>query len=288
MHLQNFNIGQDHQAQMNNLLLHRHLQRPPQQGYQDSYCANAASLPPQEQAPLMRTEQTSPTEKKRSIPEFLYRLVTILEEDNDIIEWNDGDIVMRHPDRLETEVLARYFRTANLASFQRQLNYFGFHKGSGFGKFCPCTYTNPKTNNDIKSILTLKRIKPRQNKSAESRKKNASHTATVPEEVRLEPPADSLPTQGRIPQALLPQEHDNAMAAFAVAAEQQARQVHPVSREESLARMGISGLRAVTPELRALHWHPTPMENFHLGSPWGAVTPGELAYFRQSRGLGRW
>jgi HSF-type DNA-binding len=55
------------------------------------------------------------------IAEFLYQLTKMLTEDNgEIIEWSDGRIKVHHPERLEAEVLHKYFRHSKFASFQRQ------------------------------------------------------------------------------------------------------------------------------------------------------------------------
>jgi len=92
------------------------------------------------------------------IPEFLYQLTKMLTDDNsEIIEWQDGRIKVHHPERLEGEVLARYFRHSKFASFQRQLNYFGFRKIAGKGKMSPCSYVNEAATDDIRSLLLIKR-----------------------------------------------------------------------------------------------------------------------------------
>jgi hypothetical protein len=45
------------------------------------------------------------------IAEFLYQLTKMLTEDNsEIIEWADGRIKVHHPERLEGDVLIKYFR----------------------------------------------------------------------------------------------------------------------------------------------------------------------------------
>lgn len=92
------------------------------------------------------------------IAEFLYQLTKMLQDDNDdIIEWTHGRIKVHHPDRLETEVLHKYFRHSKFASFQRQLNYFGFRKIAGKGKMAPCSYVNEACTDDIRSLLHIKR-----------------------------------------------------------------------------------------------------------------------------------
>jgi hypothetical protein len=74
------------------------------------------------------------------IAEFLYQLTKLLCDGNgEIIEWVDGKIKVHHPERLEGEVLHKYFRHSKFASFQRQLNYFSFRKIAGKGKVCSNT-----------------------------------------------------------------------------------------------------------------------------------------------------
>lgn len=98
------------------------------------------------------------TNQHHPIAEFLYQLIKMLEDDNsEIIEWADGRIKVHHPQRLEAEVLSRYFRHSKFASFQRQLNYFGFRKIAGKGKMSPCSYVNDAATSDIRSLLTIKR-----------------------------------------------------------------------------------------------------------------------------------
>ena len=92
------------------------------------------------------------------VAEFLYQLTKMLTDDNsEIIEWVDGRIKVHHPERLESEVLHKYFRHSKFASFQRQLNYFGFRKIAGKGKMSPCSYVNDAATSDIRSLLLIKR-----------------------------------------------------------------------------------------------------------------------------------
>jgi hypothetical protein len=92
------------------------------------------------------------------VAEFLYQLTKMLTDDNsEIIEWVDGRIKVHHPERLEGDVLHKYFRHSKFASFQRQLNYFGFRKIAGKGKMSPCSYVNESATSDIRSLLLIKR-----------------------------------------------------------------------------------------------------------------------------------
>lgn len=93
-----------------------------------------------------------------SVPEFLYQLTKMLTDDHrDIIEWSNAKIEVHNPHRLESEVLNKYFRHSKYASFQRQLNYFGFRKLAGKGKMAPCSYINENATTDLRSLLRMKR-----------------------------------------------------------------------------------------------------------------------------------
>ncbi|EKU21844.1 ion channel [Nannochloropsis gaditana CCMP526] len=97
--------------------------------------------------------------KKSQTPEFLVKLHRILlNEDKDIIYWDNGQIHVRDPTVLGQSVLHKYFRHSKYSSFQRQLNYFGFRKTQGKGKMSACTYTNVQlSGGNIKSLLSVKR-----------------------------------------------------------------------------------------------------------------------------------
>jgi hypothetical protein len=101
---------------------------------------------------------TGPNQPHHPVAEFLYQLTKMLTDDNnEIIEWVEGRIKVHFPERLESEVLHKYFRHSKFASFQRQLNYFGFRKIAGKGKMSPCSYVNESATSDIRSLLLIKR-----------------------------------------------------------------------------------------------------------------------------------
>lgn len=121
-----------------------------------------ASSPAQgESAQFQLKNQSSigaPSTPHHPIAEFLYQLTKMLTDDNnEIIEWSQARIKVHFPDRLEQEVLHKYFRHSKFASFQRQLNYFGFRKIAGKGKMSPCSYVNDAATEDIRSLLLIKR-----------------------------------------------------------------------------------------------------------------------------------
>jgi hypothetical protein len=116
------------------------------------------SLPDENLTDLQRQEYTDRNGQHHPIAEFLYQLTKMLTDDNaEIIEWVDGRIKVHYPERLEGEVLHKYFRHSKFASFQRQLNYFGFRKIAGKGKMSPCSYVNEGATSDIRSLLLIKR-----------------------------------------------------------------------------------------------------------------------------------
>ena len=70
-------------------------------------------------------------------PSFLERLRAILDAPSNehVIRWADNGLQfeVRQP-KLMHEILPNYFKHSNLSSFQRQLNYFGFHKVAPCGE----------------------------------------------------------------------------------------------------------------------------------------------------------
>jgi hypothetical protein len=177
------------------------------------------------------------------IAEFLYQLTKMLQDDNDeIIEWSHGRIKVHHPDRLETEVLHRYFRHSKFASFQRQLNYFGFRKIAGKGKMSPCSYVNESCTSDIKSLLHIKRktngsaarkaamnraIATERLQAAAAAGNFAAFGANLPPQLSAELMSQALGasnpflTQQLQMQALFPNARDQALAAFAAGQKRQ-------------------------------------------------------------------
>jgi len=101
---------------------------------------------------------TSVAPANNTVAEFLYQLTKMLTDDNrEVIEWNKGKIEVHNPHKLASDVLHQYFRHSKFASFQRQLNYFGFRKLAGKGKMAPCSYVNDAATTDLRSLLLIKR-----------------------------------------------------------------------------------------------------------------------------------
>eukprot|EP00536_Pseudo-nitzschia_multiseries_P008449 jgi/Psemu1/257253/estExt_Genewise1Plus.C_2140049 len=97
----------------------------------------------------------------------------LTDKNRDIIEWSNGKIEVHSPHKLETDVLNRYFRHSKFASFQRQLNYFGFRKLAGKGKMAPCSYVNDATTDELGSLLLIKRKQGNEVKTKSGGKKRA-------------------------------------------------------------------------------------------------------------------
>jgi len=122
------------------------------------------------------------------VPEFLCHLFSMLRDPSysDMISWSVpshnepglmgggirgiGKIVVHKPDALQESVLGRYYRHSKYASFQRQLNYFGFKKrlhGGKKGKLSPCSYIHEYLTDDVGSLFTLKRRPPAKKRTSE-------------------------------------------------------------------------------------------------------------------------
>ena len=80
-----------------------------------------------------------------------------------------GKIVVLDPESLQDNILGNYYRHSKYASFQRQLNYFGFkkrlHNGKK-GKLSPCSYIHEGLSADVGSLLGLKRRPPAKKRSS--------------------------------------------------------------------------------------------------------------------------
>lgn len=108
--------------------------------------------------PIVRNNVVNTTPVSTTVPEFLYQLTKMLTDNNkEVIEWANGKIDVHNPHKLASDILHKYFRHSKYASFQRQLNYFGFRKLAGKGKMSPCSYVNDAATMDIRSLLTIKR-----------------------------------------------------------------------------------------------------------------------------------
>lgn len=128
-------------------------------GTMSSYPTSSSYVVPKNSYPILPSAglavPAAPT--NNTVPEFLYQLTKMLTGGHsDIIEWSNGRIEVHNPHKLQNEVLQKYFRHSKFASFQRQLNYFGFRKLAGKGKMAPCSYVNEAATPDIGSLLLMK------------------------------------------------------------------------------------------------------------------------------------
>ncbi|KAJ1458976.1 HSF-type DNA-binding-domain-containing protein [Pelagophyceae sp. CCMP2097] len=94
--------------------------------------------------PPRRSPHQARTSSVPAPASFLVKLRDLLsKEDVQIISWDaEGQITIGDPTALTDLILKNYFRHSNFSSFQRQLNYFGYYKVSGKGRFERCVYKN--------------------------------------------------------------------------------------------------------------------------------------------------
>jgi hypothetical protein len=77
---------------------------------------------------------------------FLLKLWMMLEEEDvALIRWDEPGSAFIIPDlkKVEDQILPKYFRAKHFSSFQRQMNYFGFHKrklANGHCSFYHCNF----------------------------------------------------------------------------------------------------------------------------------------------------
>ena len=121
------------------------------------------------------------------VPEFLCHLFSMLCDPalSNLISWSVpvedepdslgggikgiGKVVVHDPEGLQEEVLGKYYRHSKYASFQRQLNYFGFKKrlhGGKKAKLSPCSYVHEKLGLEPQSLFQLKRRPPASKRAA--------------------------------------------------------------------------------------------------------------------------
>lgn len=137
---------------------------------------------------LMLDEMSHGEDVTQPVPEFLCHLFSMLRDPSyaALIAWSvpssdepdhagggrrgQGKIVVHQPEALQDRVLGNYYRHSKYASFQRQLNYFGFKKrlhGGKKGKLSPCSYIHDLLTEDAGSLFRLKRRPPSRKRAAE-------------------------------------------------------------------------------------------------------------------------
>jgi len=137
---------------------------------------------------LMLDQMSNGEDVTQPVPEFLCHLFSMLRDPSysDLISWSvptedeqdhmgggikgKGKIVVHKPESLQDFVLGNYYRHSKYASFQRQLNYFGFKKrlhGGKKGKLSPCSYIHDSLDEDAGSLFRLKRRPPSKKRTPE-------------------------------------------------------------------------------------------------------------------------
>ncbi|GLD91599.1 hypothetical protein PINS_up000132 [Pythium insidiosum] len=124
---------------------------------------------------------TSEMLKRGWIAPFLLHLHQMLRrESTSIIRWTEDGLAFQILDKvaMTEQVLPKYFKNKNFASFQRQLNYFGFRKWSKARAEFP-TYSREHFSRDNYSAMSLVK-----RQSKKSRKRKASDSVVETETKR--------------------------------------------------------------------------------------------------------
>ncbi|KAJ0394107.1 hypothetical protein P43SY_007495 [Pythium insidiosum] len=117
---------------------------------------------------------TSEMLKRGWIAPFLLHLHQMLRRESaSIIRWTEDGLAFQILDKvaMTEQVLPKYFKNKNFASFQRQLNYFGFRKWSKARAEFP-TYSREHFSRDNYSAMSLVK-----RQSKKSRKRKASDSS---------------------------------------------------------------------------------------------------------------
>ena len=93
-------------------------------------------------------------------PTFVTQLKRMIEERPEIIRWSRGDIMIPDPAALERNLL-KYYKHSKYASFQRQLNNFGYRrKWLGRGSMMKDTvYERQGASENLDDLLSLRPVK---------------------------------------------------------------------------------------------------------------------------------
>lgn len=92
----------------------------------------------------------------------------LAEQDNGIVEWRRGLLVLHSTDAFSKQLLPRWFKTKNFKTFRRQLNYYGFVHVRSFsttGSTTTALWVNRELaqsvgSDDVNTVLLLKRVEP--------------------------------------------------------------------------------------------------------------------------------
>ena len=118
--------------------------------------------PPRPAAPaaVVTPPVTPPHEQQRRAIPFVAQLKRMIEERPEIIRWRRGDIVIPDPAALERN-LSKYYKHSKYASFQRQLNNFGYRRqfAPGGGDAAETVYEAGASEN-LDDLLALRPVRP--------------------------------------------------------------------------------------------------------------------------------
>jgi len=112
--------------------------------------------------PAAATEAAPPAPApERAVP-FVAQLKRMIEERPEIIRWRRGDIVIPDPAALERN-LSKYYKHSKYASFQRQLNNFGYRRQFALGggdAAAETVYERQGASENLDDLLALRPVRP--------------------------------------------------------------------------------------------------------------------------------
>ena len=83
----------------------------------------------------------------------------MIEERPEIIRWRRGDIVIPDPAALERN-LSKYYKHSKYASFQRQLNNFGYRRKFTDQQAAETVYERQGASENLDDLLALRPVRP--------------------------------------------------------------------------------------------------------------------------------
>ena len=113
--------------------------------------------PPVAAPPVVTPPVTPPHEQQRRAIPFVAQLKRMIEERPEIIRWRRGDIVIPDPAALERN-LSKYYKHSKYASFQRQLNNFGYRRS--LGNDAETVYERQGASENLDDLLALRPVRP--------------------------------------------------------------------------------------------------------------------------------
>ena len=120
--------------------------RPSKKGGRPPKAAAATAAAPPAPAP------------ERAVP-FVAQLKRMIEERPEIIRWRRGEIVIPDPAALERN-LSKYYKHSKYASFQRQLNNFGYRRRFVDQQAAETVYERAGASENLDDLLALRPVRP--------------------------------------------------------------------------------------------------------------------------------